>query len=360
MLHGRHLALAGVAAVAFGVAAAAVGCANGTPTDDGTFTGDDGGGVDSSVPLGEGGNPLPTGDGGCQQKSDCPENMVCDTTTGTCVACAGDGDCPAGSVCDTNAKTCGPGCSPAHACPSGQSCCNNKCVTTNTVTACTGCGLACDTTHSTGPSCDGKTCAYTGCGAGFGDCKKAAPDVDGCETPLTTPTDCGSCGRACSTTNVNGTPTCAAGACNSACAAGWGNCSLPVAGPDGGVADDGCESNLTTCAGTPCCGTLCGKHQNGVPGQTYLDCASPLGTPGNAATYTAKMANEAATAWAQGTLGTSTCNGTGDAVVYAQTATQCAVWTYTGSAVGHMLVNDGAGYCGAGCCCVRTSDPTWN
>jgi hypothetical protein len=362
MLDGRRTAIAGLVAFALGVAASAVGCANGSPADDAVVLGADAAVPDTFVPPSDSGTaPPPAVDAGCQQKSDCPDGLVCDTGSGTCVGCNGDGDCPPGKLCDATTKTCAPGCNANHTCETGKSCCNSTCLVTNTVTACSGCGLACDTAHSTGPSCDGKTCAYTGCGAGFGDCKTAAPNTDGCETPTNTPTDCGGCGRACATTNVAGTPTCNGTACTSACNAGFGNCSLPVGSPDGGVADDGCESNLTTCVGTPCCGTLCGKHINGL-GQNYTDCTNPLGTPGNGATYKAAMANEAAVAWPGGGSVTSGACDLGNATCVAQQgANQCAVWCYAGSIVGYVNMSAGTGYCGQACCCPRVgTDPTWN
>jgi hypothetical protein len=359
MLDGRHLAIAGLVVFALGAGATAAGCANGTPVDDAVTIDDlDAAVPETSVPQGDSGTTPPAVDGGCKQKSDCPDGLVCDTGSGLCVGCNGDGDCPPGKLCDANTKTCAAGCNANHPCDTGKTCCNNTCAATSSVTACTGCGLACDTAHSTGPSCDGKTCAYTGCSAGFGDCKTAAPDLDGCETPVNTITDCGGCGRGCSTTNVAGAPTCANGACNSACSPGFGNCSLPAAGPDGGIApDDGCESNLTTCAGTPCCGVLCGKHDDGI-GSTYVDCADPLGTPGNAATYNLNMANLVVKTFAGGNktiLGN--CFNQYSCAAEENTATgECYVWCYTGQAAGY-LAHSTDGSCA---CPADTTYPKWN
>ena len=47
------------------------------------------------------------------------------------------------------------------------------------------CGAACDTTHSSDAGCAAGACQYT-CSPGFGDCQPTAPDLNGCETPLTT------------------------------------------------------------------------------------------------------------------------------------------------------------------------------
>jgi len=61
----------------------------------------------------------------------------------------------------------------------------------------------CDTTHSAGATCENGTCHYTGCGAGWGNCNAAPPDIDDCETNLDTDVEhCGSCGRPCSATKL--------------------------------------------------------------------------------------------------------------------------------------------------------------
>jgi hypothetical protein len=44
-------------------------------------------------------------------------------------------------------------------------------------------------------TCTGDACAIKACGAGYADCNKE--QADGCETDVTTATDCGSCGHAC-------------------------------------------------------------------------------------------------------------------------------------------------------------------
>jgi Cys-rich repeat protein len=332
-------------------------CANGDAVDDGAPTDDDAG-------VATGTDPGTGPDAGANSTTDanscnCAAGQVCDPNTHACVECLGNGDCPAGKLCDLGTKTCAAGCDATHACDNGRSCCNGACVATNTVTACSACGLACDTAHSTGASCDGGSCGYAGCAAGYGDCKTAPPNADGCETKIDTPTDCGACGRACSTANVQGTPTCTNGACNSACQPNFGNCNQPVAGPDGGVAvDDGCESNLVVCQGTPCCGTLCGKHDNGAGG-TYVDCVDPLGQPGNQATYNANMVNLVVKSFA-GANQTSTSgncfNQYSCAAAYNSNTGECMVWCFTGAAAGYMKhTTDNS------CTCPQsTSDAKWN
>lgn len=205
----------------------------------------------------------------------------CDTATSTPTACAG-------GVC---VYTCKPGfgdCDGTGTDPHNL----NGCETPiNTTTNCGSCGAACDTTHSIGASCSsGPTCKYTGCKTGFADCNATTPDTDGCETSTTTTADCGGCGKACDT--LKSTPTsCTGGTCIYTCMPNFFDCNK--AGGD----IDGCE-----CAGNGCCGTGTScqlAHSNGPAsiglGQTYYDCA-PLGTPGVASTYSSTMGTEAAAA----------------------------------------------------------------
>ncbi len=86
------------------------------------------------------------------------------------------------------------------------------------------------------------------CIAGLGDCN-ANMLLDGCETSLTTTTNCGACARACSASNVTGSA-CTAGACSGTCAAGYGNC-------NGTLQTDGCETPLNTATNCGACGVTC-------------------------------------------------------------------------------------------------------
>ena len=61
--------------------------------------------------------------------------------------------------------------------------------------------------------------------------------VDGCETPLTTSSNCGGCGIPCNL--VGGTSDCSSGSCQlTGCYAPYGNCD--------GYGGNGCETPLTT------------------------------------------------------------------------------------------------------------------
>jgi hypothetical protein len=176
-----------------------------------------------------------------------------------------------GQVCD-NTNSLGATCAPSDAgvwgchytkCAAGLIDCNSAapdldgCDTSMTSTsACGACGIACDTTNSVGASCvmggNGVvSCQYTSCEDGFADCDTTAPNTDGCETSLKTPDNCGACGKKCDTTNSNG-PSCTDGnTCQYAsCKNGYVDCKSDA--PD----TDGCEtmaaSNSCTACGMPC------------------------------------------------------------------------------------------------------------
>ncbi len=99
--------------------------------------------------------------------------------------------------------------------PEAPTLCTGSCVDTQTSLAhCGGCERPCEAPHGTA-TCTSGTCTLGGCDPGWGDCNGRLED--GCETDLTTPTDCGSCGTACPAdrpycrTTSGGTPSCTDG-----------------------------------------------------------------------------------------------------------------------------------------------------
>src|SRR6185295_5478105 len=95
-------------------------------------------------------------------------------------------------------------------------------------------------------TCGSGSCAIASCNAGFGNCD--GNDANGCEVALTSLTNCGTCGSACS--RANATPTCATGSCAiSSCSAGFGNCDA--------MDPNGCEVALTSLTNCGTCGTAC-------------------------------------------------------------------------------------------------------
>lgn len=289
-----------------------------------------------------------------------PDINGCETNATTTLNCGG-----CGNVCTlTNASTasCASGaCS--YSCKSGFGDCDKSggntdgCETSlSTLTNCGACGAKCDTARSTGAACAGTTCTYSGCLPGFANCDTSGTDSNGCETALdSSTTSCGACGRACASTNVT-TKSCSGGACNSACAAGFSNCSKPGTG-----ADDGCE-----CATPGCCAGGCAvTHKNGTStplGQDYFlsaDYCKARGTPGDATTYSADMASAAANAWpGAGTIVDLGCSG--GRIICKGGADGYASWGYTGTLAGRVY-HQAAG-CGgpSKCCCPFATDPTWN
>jgi len=276
---------------------------------------------------------------------------------GACGVC-GNGVIEGVEECDDGGTTDGDGCSSACMVESGYMCAGQPSVCTSVcgdgVTAGAeerddggttdgdGCSSACMV--ESGYMCTGQpsVCMPVGCPPGFDDCNMLSGD--GCETDITTVTDCGGCGNACDTSNSVGAA-CTAGSCTySSCALGYSDCNTSA--PD----TDGCE-----CATPFCCGNGCATiHSNGL-GQNYFDCF-PLGTPGSAGTYNLTMAQEARAAWPMaGTDSTATCPGS-QAAAFRQTSTMCAVWVYSGSLAGYVHLNAANN----SCLCPSGSDPTWN
>ena len=104
-------------------------------------------------------------------------------------------------------------------------------------------------------------------------------------------------------------------------------------------------------------------HQNGL-GQTYSDCANPLGSPGVAATYNLTMAQEAAMAWDPSeqpqlfTCGTHSAGNFSDVVVVQSvTRAMAATWAYSGTSAGYVLVNP---FSASTFVCPSSGDSTWN
>jgi hypothetical protein len=195
----------------------------------------------------------PTADDGCETNggsdtSNCGGcGRACAGTNVASLACSG-------SVCTSTCNSGFGNCSHPAA-PSPDDGCESN---TNTSTAnCGGCGRACSSSGVATLSCAGGLC-NSSCASGFGNCDTpSAPALDdGCESNTNSdPSNCGACGRACSNANVAAL-SCSGGQCNSTCTAGSGfsNCTEPVSP----APDDGCETNsntsITNCGG---CGRAC-------------------------------------------------------------------------------------------------------
>jgi len=211
---------------------------------------------------------------------DCNDNPAdgCESNTNTSVmSCSG-----CGTVCSfPNAQgICNNGTCQLGPCTMGFVSCDNLAAngcesnTATSVTNCGACGRACNSSNTAALSCTAGLCNST-CNAGFSNCSQpAAPAADnGCETNTGTNVDnCGGCGRACSGANV-ASKSCTAGLCDSTCALGAANCTMPAAPAN----DNGCElttagSNDDNCGG---CGNSCSMQ-----GTAANDMECDLNIPG--------------------------------------------------------------------------------
>ena len=223
----------------------------------------EGGSTQSDRSSGGGGDGMTTGDAPAEAQEDAPEDASAegappaDTGADAGDGAAVDGETPDGAASDgahdagpdvfvdsgcgplntvTNCGACGNACDTTHSI--GASCDGTSCqynglhrephrlqpglpldldgceTPTNTTTNCGGCGVACDTVTSAGVSCNGTTCQYSGCAGGYADCDTTPPNANGCETIFTNnPLYCGGCGHACDTTNSTGA-TCSNSQCH--------------------------------------------------------------------------------------------------------------------------------------------------
>ena len=228
-----------------------------------------------------------------------PAHGVGECSTGSCrIASCGNGweDCDGdpSNGCETNMRTltncggCGIPCSLAGgtaSCATGicmlsgcgplQGDCDgisgNGCETSlSTRTNCNGCGIACTIGNGTG-SCPGGTCTVDTCNSGFADCDMNA--ANGCESPLNTLTNCGGCGVTCD--RANASETCGSGSCQTGtCSSGFGNCD--------GFDSNGCERSLNSNVHCGGCGVTCalpGASESCASGScTFTGCEAGFST----------------------------------------------------------------------------------
>jgi hypothetical protein len=121
---------------------------------------------------------------------------------------------------------------------------------------CGSCGAACSSTNIA-RVCAGGSCESGTCNAGFTDCN-ANKRLDGCETDTATSvSSCGSCGAACSTSNIQAT--CTAGVCTGTCVSGFTDC-------NNNRRSDGCEVSTATDANNcGSCGAVCSSNHVPAP-----------------------------------------------------------------------------------------------
>ncbi len=209
--------------------------------------------------------------------NECGDHQSCMAGVCTCDAPYTDCNGPAAGGCVdlatdlSNCGTCGSVCGRAHAtaqcvggtcsintCDTGYNNCDgsdaNGCETPlNTLTDCGSCGTSCSRSNASA-TCATRSCRINMCSSGHDNCD--GNDANGCETPLDTLTDCGSCGTSCS--RAHASATCTTRSCRIAtCSSGYGNC-------DGNDAN-GCETNTnTTTSHCGSCGTSCSYPHAGA------------------------------------------------------------------------------------------------
>ncbi len=155
----------------------------------------------------------------------------------------------------------------------------------NSAASCGACGTVCSFPHAT-PSCQAGACAIGACDLGFGDCDGNAQN--GCETDLSTATDCGACGASCDLPNASSS--CAGGSCKLlGCNPGALDCDgnaqngcepLPCA--DGSHCTQGSDCASHICQGGFCVSPACNDHaKNGS--ESDVDCGGSCPPCGNGA-----------------------------------------------------------------------------
>jgi hypothetical protein len=287
-----------------------------------------------------------------------PDTNGCETmvASASCDACGTSCDTTnsVGATCDTTASptckysSCKPGFADCNTTPPDT----NGCETSlSTATNCGACGRSCDTKTSTSPSCSGSNCTYGGCAPGFADCDTTAPDTNGCESSLSSTATCGACKNAACSTKT-GAASCDGTTCSYKCNAGLTDCNAATA-PD----TDGCECATPECCSGGQCETT---HSNGVGG-SFFDCNAT-------STFNEPQAQEACEAYAgKGQCsGSSLCCAVGLAGLCLLGSTamsecgavqgQCFCWQYSGNAPG--TVQAVSGKCTAAC--GSTSDTPWD
>lgn len=105
-------------------------------------------------------------------------------------------------------------------------------------------------------SCSDGVCTLNACNPRYADCN--ANPSDGCETRLTSPENCGSCGVVCPAA-VNATALCQSGQCHLDCAKGFADC-------DGNL-ETGCEQSVVNDrSNCGACGRACADREDCVAG----------------------------------------------------------------------------------------------
>ena len=206
----------------------------------------DGGDMDATLPDGgpDGGPGCDPGTADCDGMpgNGCEADLSSTTSCGDCTTVC-SGDTPLCSDDGAGSFECISSCTPP-----ASTLCGGSCVDTNTSTShCGRCDNPCPDPPNASPRCSSGSCGFS-CDSGFDDCDSMGGS--GCETSLTTLTDCGDCGTACS--RAHATATCSTRMCRlDTCNSGWDNCDSDFG--------NGCETSVRTLTDCGDCGTTCSR-----------------------------------------------------------------------------------------------------
>ncbi len=145
--------------------------------------------------------------GRCQPTACTPGATTCDEATGGRRVCNAEGSgtaliaCPSGQRCRDNVCA-------ALACTPGSRTCVGTSLRTCNSSGTEATTMVCPPLPNATGDCAIGTCGFV-CQEGFGDCNRTFSD--GCEAPLSTNTNCGACGRACTAGQTCSGGTCIAG-----------------------------------------------------------------------------------------------------------------------------------------------------
>ncbi len=158
--------------------------------------------------------------------------------------------------------SCAGGICTAASCGEGLADCDgdisNGCETSlRTLDNCGVCGQTCGPYPDIEVTCETGVCQMEHCEEGYWDCD--GDPLNGCESALKDNQNCGQCGNICAFDHA--TASCSTGACVfTACVSGWGNCD--------GDTGNGCETPLDTEDNCGSCGHECGSSEQCCPDLT--------------------------------------------------------------------------------------------
>jgi len=191
------------------------------------------------------GGPNRCGTGSCTPRTCTQQGATCGWLSDGCADVLDCGDCDGFAVCGGGGQLNQCGCTPKTCMQLGFACgvvadaCGGSldCGSCPPGSTCGGsgvpglCSCSCSLPHATG-TCANGGCAVEQCDMGWADCNEV--DLDGCETDLSSPSNCGSCGTDCGSMLPNATVSCLDGACSlDGCWGAFGDCD-----PD----EPGCET----------------------------------------------------------------------------------------------------------------------